>query len=209
MATDLLQAAHLTRTALLASVSFALAAGAHLLGGGTLPGVPGLVLCAAPTLVLAGICGLVRARLWLVMLFFGAVQVFLHHGFALLAACEQLGHGPSADLTHGMPPSIPAVLAMLGDPGHHLTGESPQLLAGHGLAAVATSAVIVLAEHAGMMALRLCAAILPALAGRFRPLVATRLRVRGVVVRPDVTPSSLARVTADPRRGPPPVPAVA
>lgn len=202
------QPAHLARTVLLASVSFALAAGAHLVAGGTLPTPVGLALCAVPTLLASALVALARARLWVLLLFFAAVQTFLHHGFGLLAACERLGHGPSADLAHGLPFSVPELLAMLADPGHHLVAESPPMLACHGAAAVATSAVIVLAERGARLAVRLWAAILPALAEPFRPIVPGMRRLRAVVVRPDVLSTALARATADPRRGPPAGPAV-
>ncbi|GAB4084820.1 hypothetical protein GCM10028784_14500 [Myceligenerans cantabricum] len=225
------QPVHAARTVLLASTTLALAAGAHLLGGGALPSAVGVVVLAVLTLFASGLVGLARTRAWVLVLYFGAAQTALHHGFVLTARAPADGgvHGThGATLSPGPGGTAPGPAAGLRDAASdaaatmdagaaaHATGAahaahaSPAMLCLHVLAAVSTTALIVLAERTAGTAFHVWGCLLPALAGLFRPVVPPRQGPRPVVRRTRATARVILGSRSDPRRGPPSVvPAVA
>jgi hypothetical protein len=181
-----------------AGAVLALAAGAHLAGGGELPG-PALLLAVAVvlgalTLLLAG-----RRFSWPVLSgLLGGGQVALHE---LFDTCSGVSAQTVAVVSHGHHQSLVA----WGDVSSGAESATPAMTLGHVLATAVTTLVLLHGEH-----------VLWSLWAWLRPLVRVLLRLlRFVVARPVQYPAatvprprSVVRRRVR-RRGPPGVPALA
>ena len=208
------------RAAVLGSLVLALAAGAHVLGGGALP-APALLLLLV-VLVAAASAALARAR--------PAARGRLRHRevVPVLALGQAALHGLLAALSA---PVAAASVAPL-SPGGHVHGllprmprpggtaaegplaavldqaTSPMLLA-HVVATLVTSAAVVAADRAWASAVAWATRVLPVLLVLLRgPLDGPTPRVRLVPVRRRTVPVGVV-VAALPHRGPPRVLAAA
>ncbi|QCB98975.1 hypothetical protein E5206_11170 [Arthrobacter sp. PAMC25564] len=173
---------------------FALAAGAHVLAGGELPG-PGiavglLVLVLAPVMVLTRIR--ITAPVMAVLL--GAGQLALHEAFDALSVSSGFAAGSGGHL-HGTVPVLPPAGALMPE---HTAAPGALMLVLHAAATLATALLLARGEAA-----------LWALAAWLRPLI----RLLTAVLIPDwphlpaphliVIPSRWRSLRLPARRGPP------
>ncbi|PJI93599.1 hypothetical protein [Luteimicrobium subarcticum] len=206
-----------TRTGLVASTSFALAAGAHLGAGGRVPS--GLGLGALLTLTLVVAVGLARGplRAAVVVPVVGGLQVALHHGFEWFTAVPA-----GASVSSGMATGMSGAPSATGHPFGGVAGadgathaalaaatptmasmHSSSMLAVHVVATLATTVLLVVGDRAARRTVLWWTAVLPVVlavvAGRFRD------RVRVPLAAVAVVPVRLALVLGGGpgRRGPP------
>ncbi|GAB3526229.1 hypothetical protein [Arthrobacter monumenti] len=179
-----------TRTAVMAASTIALAAAAHVLGGGSLPKPDVFLLLAG--LVILPIAGLTARKVSTpaMMAVLGIGQVILHEAFVLLGPAHSMGmaaHGHG--MAHGSSPSLLGS-AML---------SSPVMLGAHCLATVATAVVLAKNEAA-----------LFALLAWLRPLIQLP-EVQAPALTPPMRPAPAGRrvpvqwrqLKIHPLRGPP------
>ncbi|AKT50693.1 hypothetical protein ADJ73_04105 [Arsenicicoccus sp. oral taxon 190] len=195
----------LLRAAVLAVVVVCLAALAHLVGGGTLPGPGVLAVLVAVVGTAALVASSRRLGTWSIGAILGGGQLALHEAFALLGTTgadpASLGHvvgsGHHAVLVTHAPAgdAAAAVEHLAAHGGHHLS--LPMLLA-HAIATVVTTLVLARGERALWL-----------LAGWLAPVIRVLLVRPAHRPRPTLPVLDLPRlVTADvaliaPRRGPP------
>ena len=175
---------------------FALAAGAHVLAGGSLPGpaiFAGLfTLVLAPVMILANI----RITAPVIAALLGAGQLVLHEAFNALSASAGFTPAPGAHL-HGTGPLPLSAGALMPE---HAAAPGALMLILHVAATLATALVLARGEAAVW-----------ALAAWLRPLI----RILAAVVIPDwphlpapqviVVPSRWRNLRLPALRGPPPV----
>lgn len=206
----------LLRTWLVGATIIGLAAGAHLLGGGTLP-APGIMV---GILALHMLCSTVATKFKLSIPamagLLGSSQIVLHQAFdALSHGAHATGVGGAAAAGHhGMTAeahaaSLLAAAAPLADPATaslgHAAGMSGWMLAAHIAATLAAAGLLAYGESA-----------LWALAGWLRPLCQRAAVIRLIPVqdaRPRIVPRPLPRLPwrnlrPNTRRGPPSAAAV-
>ncbi|UWX97469.1 hypothetical protein N2K95_01890 [Arthrobacter zhaoxinii] len=195
----------LLRAAVATAVIVALAAGAHLAGGGMLPDPILLVALAAFTLAGVSITAGRRFRPGSLVLVLGAAQLGLHGAFRVLTSGVQCQ--PGAPVHHGVAVLCPEPGA-LADAGaaHQLTGLSPlhtdagpALFLAH-LAAVVLSA---LALARGEDALHATAAWLRPLFAPPAPVSLPVFRTAGAITGPAAGTPGMRYCSARPLRGPP------
>lgn len=191
------------RATMTAATVLALAAGAHRLGGGTLP--PLAVLAALGSLVLLVTTVLSRWHLSFTVLLpvLGAAQYALHHALGALAVPGDTSVpalGMHAAMSGGGLPSAatPGMGTMAG-----MAGPMPlSMTLAHAAATVVAALVLVGGDRAARMALHWWSTVLPLIRDR-RPSPVVRIRplVPVPVVHPARPCAALRR--SDPRRGPP------
>ena len=188
------------RATLTGGTVLALAAGAHRLGGGTLPPPAGLVALGSIVLLLTTFLSRWHLSLAALLPLLGAAQYALHHALGVLSV-------PGETLpARGMHDAMSAMVlpAVTGTPMDGMTsGISVSMTAAHVAATVATALVLVGGDRAARMALHWWFSVLPLL-HEHRPAPATH--VRRLVPTPVVLVQRpcAARRRSDPRRGPPP-----
>lgn len=205
----------LARAAVLATVTIALAAAAHLAGGGALPAWP--VLAALAALVLAPAAALAGRRLGApaVLGLLTAGQLGLHTAFGLLgrAVCLVPGEAPGPHAGHGLagasaeltrlgatvPGCVPAAVhaGHVGDLGHLGLGGHA-MLALHAVATLATAALVARGEQALWW---LAAWWSPVRVRAALPRVAVAVRLAVASARRAVRPAP--HRSPHPHRGPP------
>jgi hypothetical protein len=191
------------RSAALAAAAVGLAAAAHLLAGGD---VPGLGALSVLTLLTCLVCVLVTGRqrgVVAITATMAALQLVLHEGFMLMApmAADPGACGHVLSEHHGH--TAGALQALCGDQlvatGDHL-GTSPTMLLAHTGAVVLLSAALARGERALWLLRRLLVPRLPACPLPAAPHV-TPSPSTAVVLR---APTASARSFS--RRGPPATP---
>jgi hypothetical protein len=194
------------RALALTTLSLAYALGAHVLGGGDLPGITSLAALGALAHLLSIAVARGPLRTWTVVPALGVLQLGLHHGMALLAPT---GHAPTAAAGHGSHaghgvPGFPAdAVTSLGSvaaaPAH---ATSTPMLVAHAVAVLATAVTLVSADRAARAAWHWWTSALPQL---LEPAAA--LVVPGAASRADHRAPTWARpvllVAVVSRRGPP------
>lgn len=148
------------RTAVLAIAVLALAAGAHVLGGGQLPPAPVMAACTALTTL-----GVMAVTRWKMSAFslagiLTAGQGMLHEAFSALAGPASAPSGPALHF-HGVAAGGPGLIPTL--PSHPQTHLEPPMMAAHILATLLTAVLLSRGEAA-----------LWALAAWLRPLTVLR-----------------------------------
>ncbi len=187
------------RATLTGSTVLSLAAGAHRLGGGTLPPLAGLVALGSVVLLLTTFLSRWHLPLAVLLPLLGAAQYALHHALgALSVSGETL---PDRGMHDAM--SVIALPRATGTAVDDMaSGVSFSMTAAHVAATVATALVLVGGDRAAQMALHWWFSVLPLVQG-YRPTPA--IRVRHLVPTPAVQvgrPCAALR-RSDPRRGPP------
>ncbi len=173
---------------------FALAAGAHVLAGGVLPGpaiaLGLLVLVLAPVMVLTRIR--ITAPVMAVLL--GAGQLALHEAFDALSVSSGFTAVPGGHL-HGTGPALPSAAALMPE---HAAAPGALMLVLHAAATLATALLLARGEAA-----------LWALAAWLRPLIRLLTAVlipdwpRLPAPHPTVVPSRWRSLRLPALRGPP------
>jgi hypothetical protein len=167
------------RVALVATTTLAIAAGAHVAGGGTVPA--GLGLAALLTLTVATAVAVSRGplRVGTLLPTMGALEWVLHEGFGILSAAPLPAPGAH----------IAAVPALAG-PAMPMTGTAGTwMLLAHAVGTLATVAVLVAGDRAARRTLVWFTSVLP--------------RVRAVAGRlPDRRPGALVAARTPPRPRP-------
>lgn len=197
------------RTLLLASTSLGLAAIAHSMGGGPLPG-PGTtavlgVLAIFASCLVAG----TRPRLWVLIPFLTALQFLLHQALTWSGAATvgaggvvpaphagHAGHG-GGHVVGGTGEPIAVVAS--GAAAHHAT--DPGMLSLHGVAILVTALLMVIGERTARAALHVLGHVVPSLTVPIT-LAVVRPRIHPATATP-ATPHSVRVARATPRRGPP------
>ncbi|MFQ4149513.1 hypothetical protein AAGW05_12575 [Arthrobacter sp. LAPM80] len=202
----------LLRTALVGSTVFGLAAGAHILAGGTLPALPIMAAILALHIMCSSIATNFRLTLPTMVALLASSQLVLHKGFELLSNGNHIGtvagtvgpenthlghHAMSTDAYASamMAQTVPGV-----DAAGHAVEMSGWMLAGHVVATLAAAALLAYGENA-----------LWSLAHWLRPLyrrAAVVLELPAKQARPGVIPRPLPRLPwrnlrPNTRRGPP------
>ncbi|MFC8731624.1 hypothetical protein ACFT5B_04115 [Luteimicrobium sp. NPDC057192] len=212
----------LARTLLVAATSVVLAAGAHALCGGGLPGGLGLVAVTAAAALTGALCARARLRAAVTVPALLALQLLAHAAFSVLPSGPTTALAPAGTLAahaghlaHAGPAlrgATPSAAAGTGHLGHShallagLTGTPGDraMLAAHLAATLAVAALLVVGDAAALRTFGWWARTLPAvLAVAARPLP----RIRRIVAPPPAPAAPRGRVVAGPllRRGPPPV----
>ena len=184
------------RATLTAGTVLALAAGAHRLGGGTLP--PPTVLVALGSIVLLVTTFLSRWNLSLAALLplLGAAEYALHRALGILATSGQ--PLPARGMHEAM-----SAIALPDATGTPMTAMPVSMTAAHVAATVATAIVLVGGDRAARMALHWWFSRRPLVHGH-RPAPAIRVRHLIPVPVTRVGRRCAALRRSDPRRGPPP-----
>jgi len=197
------------RATLTAGTVLALAAGAHRLGGGTLP--PAAILVALGSIVLLATTFLSRWHLSLAVLLpvLGAAQYVLHTALGALVVPSEASV-PALGMHASMSAGALGGAAASGGPGTGgmASGMPVSMTLAHATATLATALVLVGGDRAARMALHWWNSVLP-LVRDYRPAPAVRLRhlVPAPVVHLARPCAALRR--SDPRRGPPTRPSFA
>jgi hypothetical protein len=189
---------HFLRAASLCTGTLALAAGAHVLGGGELPAPDILVAVLALSVLVATLATRLKLNLAAMTALLGVGQLALHEVFTVFSTPVIASH-PAQEAHHLSAASIPAL-----DAAAHVhalaTPASILMLATHALATAACALLLAKGESS-----------LWALAAWLRPLVRLPRAVtpdagtpRAVTGTPAVLPHRLWRnLRQDSRRGPP------
>lgn len=149
---------HLLRTGLLSIATVSLAAGAHVLAGGTLPALPVLAALIALTLLVSVLATKVRLGLPAMTAVLGAGQLLLHEAFGALSGTT----GPMAGMPTGHQHDDGAAFASAlqhlstgpGSPaaaasgGHPLLAHDPGMLLAHAAATLLTALMLARGEAA-------------------------------------------------------------
>ncbi|MBL0885707.1 hypothetical protein [Myceligenerans indicum] len=204
---ELGQVMRVVRTLLLASTSLSLAALAHGLGGGELPGLGAMVALGILTVSASCLVAQARPRVWTLVPFLGAVQFFLHHAMAWSATATASGLGTAQPFGHAGHHSGAAVTAAVAPTSHtalagaqgHLA--NPRMVVLHLAAILVTAVLMAVGEATTRVALQVFRHVVPELTA---PRMPTPDRPR-VHPRPAVLPTPLSVLLArsTPRRGPP------
>ncbi|RPF21066.1 hypothetical protein [Myceligenerans xiligouense] len=202
---ELGQVMRVVRTLLLASTSLGLAALAHSLGGGELPGPGTMAVLAILTVSASCVVARARPRVWILAPFLGALQLFLHQALAWSAAAgaaaapgtvHSLGHAGHHAGAAAAPAAAHAGLAVTHG---HLT--SPRMAALHVAAILATAFLMAAGEGTARVALQVFGHVLVTLSAPPVPAPTRPTPHPRPVAAP--TPLSVLVATATPRRGPP------
>jgi hypothetical protein len=194
---------HLLRSSALAAAILALAAGAHVAGGGHLP-APGILLAV---LALTGLASTAATRLRLtfpaVGALLGAGQLALHEAFTAFSA-PALALGPanlhSGHQHGGGTPVLPELVTVAGHAPAGDPGSAPLMLAAHALATLGCALLLAKGEDA----LWALAAWLRPLAGLPRAEAPDAVPPVFAVFPPAAVPRRPWRnLRQDSRRGPP------
>ncbi|GAB4085858.1 hypothetical protein GCM10028784_24880 [Myceligenerans cantabricum] len=197
------QVMRVVRTSLLASTSLSLAAMAHSLGGGDLPGTGAMAALGILTVAASGVAAQARPRAWILVPFLGALQLFLHQALSWSAAASAAagpGTVPSPGHAGHHAAAVVTASGMVAAPSDHLM--NPRMLALHTGAILTTALLMTAGERTAQAALQVFRHVLPALAAPRH--VPARPRPRSHP-RPATLPAPLSVlvVRSTPRRGPP------
>ncbi|MBO0610613.1 hypothetical protein [Myceligenerans salitolerans] len=212
---ELGQVMRIVRTLLLASTSLSLATLAHGLGGGELPGAGPMAALAVLTLSASCVVAGLRPRVWVLVPFLGALQLFLHQALSWSASAGAAATGAAAATDS---------VRLLGHAGHHaghhagLAGTAdvarstatvahdhltnPRMAALHVAAILATAVLMAAGEAMARVALHVFGHVLVVLVATPRVPAPPRRTARP---RPAAAPTPLSVLVArsTPRRGPP------
>lgn len=198
MATPARGALRWARSASLAVATVGLAATAHVLAGGRVPGAGALAVLAVATSL---VCVLVTGRrrgLAAIAATMAGLQAALHHGFMLLAPMHP-ADGCAVDLGHAqhVAGALHGLCGPLAGSGHHVLAASPTMLLAHAGATLLLSAALAGGERALWLLGRLVAPALP------RPLLTSAPRCATRLLLTVVVPNPWTSVRCLTRRGPP------
>jgi hypothetical protein len=206
----------LVRLALVSVTAFALSVGAHVVGGGAVPGGLGLVAVVTLTVVVASLVARGRLRTWVLLPVLGALQLATHAALGVLAAASAaappagrgtmpgmvgMHAGPATGAVGQALPTVHTLNATTGMPGMHMNGTA--MLVAHVAATLATVLVLAAGDRAAVRMLRWWTAVLPAVLALVAGVVgASAPRPAAVRHAVDVR-QSMRFLDARPRRGPP------
>ncbi|MDR6438053.1 hypothetical protein J2790_003202 [Paenarthrobacter nicotinovorans] len=192
---------HALRSGAISLVVVLLAAGAHVVGGGTLPAVPVLLALVALTALVATLATRFKLNLVFMAGLLGAGQLALHEAFTALGPIKATGPAANHHLgAESLSPGMEIAAAHTHELG---TAFGTLMLVGHVIATLASAVILTKGEEA-----------LWQLAAWLRPLLA----LPALVFRPDAGASPVAvgapdvfiprpwrNLRQDSRRGPPAV----
>ncbi len=196
----------LARLVAVSSTMLALAAGAHVAGGGALPSGAGLALLVSLTVGLSAVLAQRRLRLVSLLPVAAAWQWLLHEGFSLgssassgSVAALSTGHaghagsaGPWADVSRAVTSQAP-----------HLHAASTSMLVAHAVATVTTVVLLAATEKSARRAFERWSWAVPVLVADAGPVAPATHRVATGVVTPPVRLRSVWVLGAVGSRGPP------
>jgi len=190
------------RTLAVAATALALGVGAHVLGGGTLPGAGALGGLGALTLLVASVASRSGLRRRVLLPVFGAWQLVLHSGLEIFTTASGGTHvPPSATTAAAHAHDHAAALLAISHPEHHAAGTSLTMALCHVLATLATVQLLAACDRAALLAARWWRRVRPTwLDAPAPPLLSwpTLPALPALVVSPGRVDLSSA-----PRRGPP------
>ncbi len=171
---------HALRSGAISLVIVLLAAGAHVVGGGTLPTAPVLLALVALTALVATLATRFKLNLVAMAGLLGAGQLALHEAFTALTPITAIGPGANHHLGgESLSPGVDIATTHTHELG---TAFGAMMLVGHVLATVASAVILTKGEDA-----------LWQLAAWLRPLFA----LPTLVFRPDAGASPVAPGTPD------------
>jgi hypothetical protein len=157
----------LARLVATSSTVFALAIGAHLAGGGAVPGGLGLAVLASLTLAWCAVLAQWRLRVSTLLPAAVGWQWCLHQALSLTSAPAAAVASLPGHASHTG--SVGSLLVAASATHHH--GASPPMLATHAVATVATVVLLVATEHGAERASQRLRWALPVLLGIVGPPV--------------------------------------